>query len=128
MNSIDYSVIVSKTLKAIDFNNGEKINFNLQNIALIGFSEDKKKYALVDDLGRYLVLNKTNCDWFKEHFKKSADVEPLDYIFFFSILKSFIGQTLIIKVRETTVEKDFLNYKKGQVLKGFVIVDGQRSL
>ena len=123
MNSIDYSVIVSKTLKASDFNNGEKINFNLQNIALIGFSEDKKKYAIVDDLGRYLVLNKTNCDWFKEHSKKSTDVKPLNYI-----LKSFIGQTLIIKIRETTVEKDFLNYKKGQVLKGFVIVDGQRSL
>ena len=123
MNSIDNSVIVSKTLKASDFNNGEKINFNFQNIALISFGEDKKKYAIVDDLNRYLVLNKTNCDWFKEHSKKSADDKPLNYI-----LKTFIGQTLIIKVRETTVEKDFSNYKKGQVLKGFVIVDGQRSL
>ena len=123
MNSIDYSVIVNKTLKANDFNSGEKINFNFQNIALISFGEDKNKYAIVDDLNRYLILNKTNCDWFKEHSKKSMDVKPLNYI-----LKSFIGQTLIIKVRETTVEKDFLNYKKGQVLKGFVIVDGQRSL
>ena len=123
MNSIDYSMIINKTLKASDFNSGEKINFNFQNIALISFGEDKKKYAIVDDLNRYLILNKTNCDWFKEHSKKSTDVKPLNYI-----LKSFIGQTLIIKVRETTIEKDFLNYKKGKVLKGFIIVDGQRSL
>ena len=121
IEKLTYSNIAENCIKSELFSVNDNFNFKIADVVLVEFSGNSVKYAFKFDNGEYFILNKTNIDF----LKNSVNASESDKLNF--VLVQFVNKSVKIGIKEYTIEKPFNEYKKGDVLKGWIIKSVQKS-
>ena len=121
IEKLTYSDIAENRIKAELFNVTDNFNFKISDVVLVEFSGNSVKYAFKFDNGKFFILNKTNIDFLKNSINASES-DKLNFV-----LVQFVNKSVKIGIKEYTIEKPFNEYKKGDVLKGWIIKSVQKS-
>ena len=121
IEKLTYSDIAENCIKPELFNVTDNFNFKISDVVLVEFSGNSVKYAFKFDNGKFFILNKTNIDFLKNSINASES-DKLNFV-----LVQFVNKSVKIGIKEYTIDKPFNEYKKGDVLKGWIIKSVQKS-